>query len=226
MILPVFKYSVAIRPEAHVPYSSVSGLDSHYLPQGIRRGNSCKGQGVGLHICWTKLSATAAESRIGLQRSRSPMTSSFPGPFPIAATSIYRRAIAKWPGRSGSGGYGVKVSRFGDDLETVIECHTEKEFWQLVVAVETTPAFLRSPRAFEDMASAVLLDRHPFDRIVQWRTVAKVLSMGFVTGMRVLGANVLLRCSTSWRMVRPSGQRHREHEVRAGRHPRGSCGIS
>jgi hypothetical protein len=26
---------------------------------------------------------------------------------------------------------------------------------------------------------------------VRWRTVAKVLSMGFVTGMRFLGANVL-----------------------------------
>jgi hypothetical protein len=38
-----------------------------------------------------------------------------------------------------------------------------------------------------------------------------------VTGMRFLGANVPLRCSASWRMVRPSGQRHREHDVRAGR---------
>src|ERR1700680_2206237 len=30
------------------------------------------------------------------------------------------------------------------------------------------------------IASAVLLDRQPFDRIVRWRTVAKVLSMGLV----------------------------------------------
>jgi hypothetical protein len=29
-------------------------------------------------------------------------------------------------------------------------------------------------------ASAVLLERQPFVRIVLWRTVAKVLSMGFV----------------------------------------------
>lgn len=36
-------------------------------------------------------------------------------------------------------------------------------------------------------------------------------SMGLVTGMRCLGANVPPRCSTSWRMVRPSGQTHREH---------------
>jgi hypothetical protein len=30
------------------------------------------------------------------------------------------------------------------------------------------------------------LDRQPFDRIVRWRTVAKVLSMGLVTGIRFL----------------------------------------
>src|SRR3954453_8202882 len=42
-------------------------------------------------------------------------------------------------------------------------------------------------------------------------------SIGVVTGMRFLGANVPLRCSGSWRMVRPSGQRHREHDVRTGR---------
>jgi hypothetical protein len=30
------------------------------------------------------------------------------------------------------------------------------------------------------MASAVRFERHPFDRTVRWRTVAKVLSMGFV----------------------------------------------
>lgn len=32
-------------------------------------------------------------------------------------------------------------------------------------------------------------------------------SIGLVTGMGFLGANVPLRCSTSWRMVRRSGQR-------------------
>ena len=30
------------------------------------------------------------------------------------------------------------------------------------------------------MASAVLFERHPFDRAVRWRIVAKVLSMGLV----------------------------------------------
>jgi hypothetical protein len=53
--------------------------------------------------------------------------------------------------------------------------------------------FCAPSSSLKTMASAVLLDRHPFDRIVRWRTVAKVLSMGFVTGMRFLGANVLLR---------------------------------
>src|SRR5205085_1576015 len=34
--------------------------------------------------------------------------------------------------------------------------------------------------SLKTMASAVLFDRQPFDRIVRCRTVAKVLSMGFV----------------------------------------------
>jgi len=52
--------------------------------------------------------------------------------------------------RSGGGGCGLTVSRFGDDLDPVVECHTENEFWQLVVAIETTPAFLRGLKQFED----------------------------------------------------------------------------
>jgi hypothetical protein len=43
------------------------------------------------------------------------------------------------------------------------------------VAIETTPAFLRGFEQLETIASAVLLDRHPFDRMVRWRTVEKVL---------------------------------------------------
>jgi hypothetical protein len=52
-------------------------------------------------------------------------------------------------GRSGGGGYGVTVGRLGDDLDPVVECHTENEFWQLVVAIETTAAFLRGLEQFE-----------------------------------------------------------------------------
>ena len=39
------------------------------------------------------------------------------------------------------------------------------------------------------MASAVLFERHPFERIVLCRLVAKVLSMGLVTGMKDSGAD-------------------------------------
>ncbi len=53
-------------------------------------------------------------------------------------------------GRSGGGGCGLTVGRLGNDLDPVGECHTEKEFWQLVGAVETTPAFLRGFQQFED----------------------------------------------------------------------------
>src|SRR5882762_9045739 len=52
--------------------------------------------------------------------------------------------------RSGGGGCGLTVGRLGDDLDPVVECHTENEFWQLVGAVETAPAFLRGFQQFED----------------------------------------------------------------------------
>jgi hypothetical protein len=51
---------------------------------------------------------------------------------------------------SGGGGYGLTVSGFSDDLDPVVECHTENEFWQLVVAIDTTSAFLRGLKQFED----------------------------------------------------------------------------
>ncbi|MGY2933191.1 hypothetical protein ACVWZ6_002793 [Bradyrhizobium sp. GM6.1] len=52
--------------------------------------------------------------------------------------------------RSGGGGYGLTVGRLGDDLDPIIECHTDNEFWQLVVAIETTPASLGGLEQFED----------------------------------------------------------------------------
>src|SRR6202163_1963430 len=53
-------------------------------------------------------------------------------------------------GRSGGGGCGLTVGRLGDDLDPVFECHTENKFWQLVMTVETAPAFLRALDQFED----------------------------------------------------------------------------
>src|SRR5207253_8693550 len=40
--------------------------------------------------------------------------------------------------------------------------------------------FCAASSSLKTIASAVRLDRHPFDRMVRWRTVAKVLSMGLV----------------------------------------------
>ena len=54
------------------------------------------------------------------------------------------------------------------------------ELGQLVVAIEPAPAFLRRiATSLNTMASAVLFERQPFERIVRCRTVAKVLSIGF-----------------------------------------------
>src|SRR3979409_2282192 len=52
--------------------------------------------------------------------------------------------------RSGGGGCGLAVGRLGDDLDPVVECHTENEFWQLVMTVETAPAFLCALDQLED----------------------------------------------------------------------------
>jgi Transposase C of IS166 homeodomain/zinc-finger binding domain of transposase IS66 len=52
--------------------------------------------------------------------------------------------------RSGGGGCGLTVGRLGDDLDPVVECHTKNEFWQLVVSIETSPAFLCALKQFED----------------------------------------------------------------------------
>src|ERR1700739_3609002 len=48
----------------------------------------------------------------------------------------------------GSGGSGLNLR--SDDLDSVGELYTEDDFRQLVVTVETTPAFLGRLREFED----------------------------------------------------------------------------
>ena len=74
----------------------------------------------------------------------------------------------------------MRQGRMADDLDPVSELHTLDQFWQLVVAVDPAPTLLGALDQLKTMASAVLFDRQPFDRMVRWRTVAKVLSMGFV----------------------------------------------
>ena len=44
----------------------------------------------------------------------------------------------------------MTVSWFGNDLDPVVEGHTENEFWQRVVAIETTAALLHALKQFED----------------------------------------------------------------------------
>ena len=45
--------------------------------------------------------------------------------------------------------------------------------------------FSAASASLKIMASAVLLERHPLERTVRWRTVANELSMGLVIGMRI-----------------------------------------
>ena len=70
----------------------------------------------------------------------------------------------------------MRGGRIADDLDPVSELHTLDQFWQLVVAVDPAPIFLRAVDSLKTMASAVLFDRQPLDRMVRCRTVAKVLS--------------------------------------------------
>ena len=69
----------------------------------------------------------------------------------------------------------MKVAGLGDDLGAVSKLHTSNDLWQLVVAVKATPRLLRAFSRLNTMASAVLFERHPFERVVLCRTVAKVL---------------------------------------------------
>ena len=61
----------------------------------------------------------------------------------------YRRFLVTAE-RSGGGGCGLTVGRLGDDLDPVGEFHTLNDLWQLVVAVEPAPAFLRAVDQLED----------------------------------------------------------------------------
>ena len=68
----------------------------------------------------------------------------------------------------------------GDDLYSVGEFHTCDQLWQLVVTIEAAPAFLRGLDELEDHRERGFVGEAAFDRIVRCRTVANVLSIGFV----------------------------------------------
>jgi hypothetical protein len=68
--------------------------------------------------------------------------------------------------------------------------------WLLVVPIETSPAFLRSLDTLKTMASAVLFERQPFERIVLCRTVAAVLSLRSLSaGTSSQHCRRVLRCT-------------------------------
>src|SRR5437660_12571313 len=81
--------------------------------------------------------------------------------------------------RSGGGGCGLTVGRLGGDLDPVVVT-PRTSFGNWLVPSRRRQLFCAASSSLKTIASAVLLDRQPFDRIVRWRTVAKVLSMGLV----------------------------------------------
>jgi hypothetical protein len=67
-----------------------------------------------------------------------------------------------------------------DNLDSVGELYTEDDFRQLVVQLRRRQLLSAASASLTIMASAVLLERHPLERTVRWRTVANELSMTFV----------------------------------------------
>ena len=59
------------------------------------------------------------------------------------------------------------MSLRSEDLDSVGEPYTEDDFRQLVMTIETAPASLSGLGELKIMASAVLFERHPFERIVR-----------------------------------------------------------
>ncbi len=67
--------------------------------------------------------------------------------------------------------------RLSDEFEPIGEFHTENQFWQLVVAVEASPSFLRGFDKLEDHGERGAVRQAA---LRPDRAVAKVLSMGLV----------------------------------------------
>ena len=74
---------------------------------------------------------------------------------------------------------GLKVAWLSDDLASVRKLHTRMIFGNWLWPSRRRQVFCAPSTSLNTMASAVLFERHPFERIVLCRTVAKVLSIGF-----------------------------------------------
>src|SRR5665213_4433004 len=115
----------------------------------------------------------------------------------IASTGCqwsYRQFLVT-AGGSGGGGYGLKVSRFGEDLDPVVERYTENEFWQLVVAIETTPAFVGAFEQFEDHGERGAVGQASLrsDRAVPYGSEGAFNGIGGPQVFPVLGREVVER---------------------------------
>ena len=75
---------------------------------------------------------------------------------------------------------GLRDGRIAADLDPIGELHTLDQFWQLMWPSIRRQLFWAPSASLKTIASAVLFDRQPFDRMVRCRTVAKVLSMGLL----------------------------------------------
>ena len=63
-------------------------------------------------------------------------------------------------------------------LNAVPKPDSSNELWQLILTVYFKPVFSASRIILKTASSVVLNDKQPFARLVRWRTVAKVLSIG------------------------------------------------
>ena len=104
------------------------------------------------------------------------------------------------------------MGRHLDDLDAVLEFDASQTLGNWFSPFRRRQVFAAAETSLKTMASAVLFERHPFDRVVRWRTVAKVLSIGLVTGMRM--AVPISRRGFLDRGIwcDHPGRRHREHE--------------
>jgi hypothetical protein len=70
------------------------------------------------------------------------------------------------------------LDRRSDDLDFIVECHTENEFWQVVVAIEAAPACSAHPSiSFEDHREHGTIGQAALRSDC---AVAKVRSMGLI----------------------------------------------